>query len=139
MFGQPQTEVGDQGAGLFVADSEALVGGGASDLGLDLVDFRDATQTLGGDLGAVFLVDVVQFAPRVGPAIGQRQRFAADTPGFGQGVISSIPIDLQDAFKTVQDVHRMAAMAPGCIGEHDRGGTLAAPASIITVVSVKEV
>ncbi len=43
---------------------QALIGAITPDLCLDFVDFRDATQALGGDFGAILLIDVVphQFA-----------------------------------------------------------------------------
>ncbi len=107
LMGQPLAEAGNQRCRLVSSDSKAFVGGLASDLGLDLVDFRDATQAFGGDFGAVFLVDVMQLAPCVRPAIGQGQRRAAHPPRFSQGVISSISIDLQDALEASQNVHRM--------------------------------
>ena len=68
---QPLAKVGNKRSRLVLPDSEALIGGLASDLGLDLVDFREATLAFGGDFGTVFLVNIMQFAPCVGPAQSQ--------------------------------------------------------------------
>ena len=86
----------------------------------------DASQAFGGDLGAVLLVYVMQLAPGMRPATGQRQGLAAHAPGFGQCIIAGVAVrrassppdclltllTLQDALEARQDVHRMAAMAP---------------------------
>jgi len=132
LMDQPLAEVGDQRGGLCLADSEAILGCATAYAGFDLVYLGNATQSLGGDLGAVLLVYVVQFAARVRPTIGQRQRRAAHAAGLGQGVISGIAIHLQDAIEVFQDVHRMAATAPGRIGKNNRWGIIAIPATIIT-------
>ena len=87
LMGQPLAEGGDQRNGLCSTDDKELFGCLASDAGLDLGDPGDAAQALGGDLGTILLGDVVQLASRMRPALGQRQRLAADAPGFGQGVI----------------------------------------------------
>lgn len=55
LFDHPETEVCDRQGGCFLADSEALVGGGVSDLGHDLLDFRNSVQSFRGDLRAVSL------------------------------------------------------------------------------------
>jgi hypothetical protein len=95
LMGQPLAEVCDQRGGLCLANGEAVFGRLTPYACFNLVDQGNATQALGGDLLAVFLIDVVQLLARMCPAIGQRQRFAAHAPWFGQGVIPSIPIDLQ--------------------------------------------
>ena len=105
--------------------------GAAPDAGFDLVDTGDSAQAFGGDLGAVLLIDVMQLAPGMRPAMGQRQRRNAHAPVFGQGVISRVAIDLQDSVEARQDVHRMAAMAPGRIGEDNGGRITAAPTAVV--------
>ena len=100
LHGQPEAEAFDRRSRSVLPDSAALVGGVASDSGLDLVDFRDAAQAPGGDPGcgpgcgpgAVFLADVVQFAACVGPATGQRQGLAADAPMRRGSARASYPV-----------------------------------------------
>ena len=131
LMGQPLAEVGDQRVGLRLTNGEAFFGRVTPHAGFDLVNPGNAAQALGGDLGAVFLIDVVQLAARMRPAVGQCQRRATHTAGFGQGIISGIAVDLQDAIEARQDVHCMAATAPRRIGEDNRWGILAIPAAII--------
>ena len=71
-------------------NSEAFFGRATPNAGFDPVDLGDAAQALGGDLGPVFLVNIVQLAPRVRPATRQRQKRSAQAPGFGQGGLPSI-------------------------------------------------
>ena len=78
--GQPPAEVGDQRGGFLLADGEAFFRRAATDTGLDLINPCDAAQALGGDLGTSLLIDVVQLAPRMCPAAGQRQRRATHAP-----------------------------------------------------------
>ena len=144
MVGQPQAEVGDQRGRFLLADGETFFGRAAADAGLDLVNPCDAAQPLGSDLGTILLIDVVQLAPRMCPAVGQCQRRATHAPRFGQRVIPGISIHLQDAVKAPQNVHRMGSTAPRClagecrhspkrgrIGEDDCRGIRAIPAAII--------
>ncbi len=65
------------------------------------------------------------------PAVSQCQRRAAHTLWCGQSIVAGVTIDLQDALEARQDVHRMAAMASGCIGEDDSGRIAATPPTII--------
>lgn len=73
----------------------------------------------------------MQLAPGMCPALSQCQRRAAHALWFGQGVIAGVPVDLQDALEARQDVHRMAAMTTGRIGEDDGGRIAATPPTII--------
>ena len=132
LMGQPLAEIGDKRGGLCLANGEAFFGRLTPYAGFNLVDLGDAAQALGGDLGAVFLIDVVQLAAGMGPAIGQRQRRAARAAGLGQGVISGIAVHLQDAIEANQDLHRMAAAAPRRIGEDDRRGIGPIPTTVIS-------
>ena len=92
LVGQPQAEVCGQRGGFLLAKGQAVLRRTTADAGLNHAELRDAAQALGGDLGAVLSVDVVQFSPRMRPAAGQRQRLAADAPGFGQGVKPGLSI-----------------------------------------------
>ena len=58
-----------------------------------------------------------------GPALG--------TPTIGKTVITLVAVDLQNALEARQDVHRMAAMTTGRIGEDDGGRIAATPPTII--------
>lgn len=131
LMGQPETEVGDQRGGLRLACGKTFFGRTTSDAGFDLVDLGDAAQAFGGNLGAVLLIDVVQLAPGMRPAIGELQRRATHALWFGQCVIAGISVNLQDAVEAGQNVHRMAAVAPGGIGEDDGGRIGTTPAAII--------
>ena len=120
-----------RGGGFLLADGEAFFRRAPTDAGLNLVDLCDAAQALGGDLGTILLINVVQLAPGMCPAVSQRQRRATHAPELGQGIIPGIAVDLQDAVKAPQNLHRMAATAPRRIGEDDRRGIAAIPAAII--------
>lgn len=76
-------------------------------------------------------MDIMQLAPGMRPAIGKLEGLSTHALGFGQCIIAGIAINLQDAVKASQNVHRMAAMAPGGIGEDDGGRIGTTPAAII--------
>ena len=95
LLGQPPAEVCGQRRGFFRADGQTALRRTTADAGLKLVDFGAAAQALGGDFGAVLSVGVVQLAAGMGPATGQPQGLATDAPGFGQGVISGVAVDLE--------------------------------------------
>lgn len=69
LLGQPKAAICDQRGEIGLAGGESLFRGTAPDAGFDLVDLGDAAQALGGDLGAVLLVDVMQLAPGMRPAV----------------------------------------------------------------------
>ena len=52
-----------RGGGFLLADGEAFFRRAPTDAGLNLVDLCDAAQALGGDLGTILLINVVQLAP----------------------------------------------------------------------------
>lgn len=89
------------GAGL--TGREALTGGDAADIGLDNVEFGDAAQAFGGDIGAVAVEDLLQLAPCMRPAMRHPNGGAALARGFGQAVVAGIAIDLQDAVEARQE------------------------------------
>ena len=68
LFSEPNPEGLDQGSGTGLAYLEALLGRGATDLGLDGVELGDAPQSLGGDRGVVAVEDLAQLSPGVRPA-----------------------------------------------------------------------
>ena len=71
LMGQPFAEVGGQWGGLCLANGEAILGCVTAYARLDLADLGNPAQTLGGDFGAVFLIDVVQLAAGMRSATGQ--------------------------------------------------------------------
>lgn len=121
LMGQPKTEVVDQGCRLRLACGKTFFRRSPSDAGFDLVDLGDAAQTFGCNHGAVLLMNTMQLAPGMRPAIGKLEGLSTHALGFGQCTIAGIAINLQEAVKASQNVHRMAAMAPGGRGEDDGG------------------
>lgn len=73
LLGQPKAEVCDQRGRMGLAGGQSLFGGTAPDVGFDLVYLGNAAQAFGGDFGAVLLIDVMQLAPGMRPAVGQGQ------------------------------------------------------------------
>ena len=69
-FGEPLSEVLDQGRGACFASGQSLSGADAADVRFDFVELGDAAQALGGDLGTVAIEDLSQFAPCMRPAVG---------------------------------------------------------------------
>jgi hypothetical protein len=128
---QPVAEGGHQRRGAGLTGREALTGRDAADVGLDGIEFGDAAQALGGDLRAVAVEDLLQFAPCVCPAMRHPNGRAALARGLGQPVVAGVAIDLQDAVEAGQEGFGILARASGGVEVDDAGRVLAAPGPVI--------
>lgn len=104
--------------------------GEAPELCLDLVEFGDASEPVFGDRGGAVAGNFKEFAPGMGPTIGQLDGRARPV-GSDRAVATGITIDLQDSGEPFQDIVRVLATAPRRIGECHARRVLAAPWPII--------
>ena len=102
----------------------------ATDLGLDVVEQLDARERLGRDRRVAADIDLVELAPEVAPAVGERHRTAGPC-GRGQLLVDGVAVDLQDAVEAVEQLHGVLAAAAGRVGVGDRRRIAAAPWSIV--------
>ena len=78
----PVAEGRHQRRGADLTGGQAQAGRDAADIGLDGVERGDAAQALGGDLGAVAVEDLLQFSPRMRPAMRPPEARAALAGGL---------------------------------------------------------
>ena len=106
---QPGMQGLDNGATSFLAELSSVVGGLATDLGFDSVEFADLCQHPGGKRRFVGNPEIVETAPHVRPA--ERQRHRAVRAIHGKPLEPVITVDLKHAAEPGQVPGGAAAFA----------------------------
>ena len=105
-----------------MADGEPRAWGEAPDLCLDFAELGDALEAVFGDRCGAVAGNFKEFAPGMGPTIGQLNG-RARLVGLDQAVVTGITIDLQDSGEAFQYIIRILATTPRRIDEgHARRG-----------------
>src|SRR5882762_9645914 len=107
---QPGFESFDQRPAALLADRTPLLGGTATDLGLDPIERCNARQRLGGDRRRARLGQLVEVPAHVAPAEG-KPRVAL----LGQYLVAAVAVDLQDALEAAEVRDRPLGLAVGRI------------------------
>ena len=126
-FGRDAPELGfepavhrvDQRSALRLADAGPFIGRAAADARLDLIEFGDPLQRLGGNWRRGGMVEVKELAPDMRPAEGELDR--ARRPRPAQPVEPGIAVDLQHPGELGEVAPRMHALAVLAVNMSDRG------------------
>src|SRR6516164_3058633 len=126
LFAQPWLELGDNRARPFLAGGASFVRLAAADVGLDPIERGDALQGLVGDRRAFGDGALVETAPQVRPAEGERDiALARERP------ISGVAVDLKDALEAGEMRDRLRRRAVGRVDIGDRRRVGTAPGLIV--------
>jgi hypothetical protein len=120
---EPELEVGHQRLSLLSARGLAVFSRLAPYSIFDLVEFGNALEPFGGDGGSISVMHLLEFTPRVCPAIRQLNGARVATQ-LGQGVINCIAINLQRAAKARQNALACLPPRPSALQNTTPGGAL---------------
>lgn len=110
---QQVTEGRHQWRGKGVSGRETLAGRDATAIGLNGIELGNAAQAFGGDLGAVAVEDLFQLARCMRPKVRHPNGRTALARRFGQRIVASLAVNLQDAIKTGEEGLSILASASG--------------------------
>ena len=112
-----------------LAHDASRVGAAASDGLLDRIEGGDPLKRLAGDRCGAALGDVVEAAPHMGPAEGERDRLLARS--FGDGLVGRVPVALHDAAIAVEQSEGVHGAATGSVGVGDGRRIGSAPRPVV--------